>query len=668
MPRNIPVGNGNLLVAFDHNYILREFYFPHVGQESHTKGEPFRFGVWVNGRFSWLPDGWQISMNYLEETLVTNVVLVNTQLNIRIIANDLVDFHENIYVKKLTVENLDNEPQEVRIFLSHDFHIYGNDIGDTAVFRPEVNGLLHYKGERYFLINACASNKCGIDQFATGNKEQRSLEGTWKDAEDGLLSRNPVAQGSVDSTIAVHLRLQPKAKDVCTYWICAGRNWEEVFVLNKIIWDKTPELILKRTSGYWKLWVNKEDLNYDLLPDKISWLYKKSLLIMRTQIDNNGAIVAGNDSDVVQFNRDTYSYVWPRDGALVAHALDLAGYLGLSRSFFDFCLRVMEKEGYFLHKYTPCGALASSWHPWLKENALQLPIQEDETALVIWALWKHYDIFRDIEFIRPFYKPLIKNAADFMLRYRDHKTKLPLPSYDLWEERYGVHTFTLGAVFGGLMAAANFTEAFGEIDLAKRYKDGALEIKEAMSEYLYLRKEKRFTRMINFRKDGEIEVDNILDASLCGIFMFGVYDVNNQKVTDTMQQVYEKLWCKTEVGGIARYENDPYYRVSDKVPGNPWFVTTLWLAQYYIARSKTKTELDKAIDIMEWVAAHALPSGVLAEQVNPYTNEPVSVSPLTWSHATFIIVVHEYLQKLLELEKCEMCGQSKYSKKRYFSR
>ncbi len=668
MPRDIPVGNGNLLVAFDKNYILREFYFPHVGQESHTKGESFRFGVWVNGKFSWLPDGWQISMNYLDDTLVTNVELINTKLNIRIIANDLVDFHENIYVKKLSIENLSNEIQEVRVFLCHDFHIYGNDIGDTAVFRPEVNGLLHYKGERYFLMNACANNKCGIDQFATGNKEHGSLEGTWRDAEDGVLSRNPVAQGSVDSVIAIHLRLKPKGKDTCSYWICAGRNWEEVLILNKVIWEKTPELILKRTSDYWKLWVDKEELNYDLLPDKIAWLYKRSLLIMRTQIDNNGAIIAANDSEVIQFNRDTYSYMWPRDGAIVTYALDLAGYLVPSRNFFNFCLRVMEKEGYFLHKYTPCGALASTWHPWLKDKELQLPIQEDETALVIWALWKHYDIFRDIEFIRPLYKPLIKNGADFMLRYRDKKTKLPLPSHDLWEERYGIHTFTVGAVYGGLVAAANFTRAFGETEVSEKYSSGALEMRKSMDKFLYLQDEKRFARMINFKKDGKIEVDNTLDASLSGIFMFGAYDVNDEKVTNTMQQIYEKLWCKTDVGGIARYENDSYHRVSNDIPGNPWFVTTLWLAQYYIAQAKTKAELDKAIGIMEWVARHALPSGVLAEQVDPYTNEPISVSPLTWSHATFVIVAHEYLQKLLELEKCEMCGQSKYSKKRYFSR
>ena len=44
------------------------------------------------------------------------------------------------------------------------------------------------------------------------------------------------------------------------------------------------------------------------------------------------------------------------------------------------------------------------------------------------------------------------------------------------------------------------------------------------------------------------------------------------------------------------------------------------------------------------VRDHALPSGVLAEQVNPYTNEPLSVSPLTWSHAAFVTAVLEYLE------------------------
>jgi GH15 family glucan-1,4-alpha-glucosidase len=51
MPRNLPLGNGNLLVTFDNNYQIRDLYWPHVGQENHALGHPFRIGVWVNGQF-----------------------------------------------------------------------------------------------------------------------------------------------------------------------------------------------------------------------------------------------------------------------------------------------------------------------------------------------------------------------------------------------------------------------------------------------------------------------------------------------------------------------------------------------------------------------------------------------------------------------------------------
>lgn len=183
-----------------------------------------------------------------------------------------------------------------------------------------------------------------------------------------------------------------------------------------------------------------------------------------------------------------------------------------------------------------------------------------------------------------------------------------------------------------------------------------------MDKYLYLEKEKRFARMINFKKGGDMEVDATVDASLYGTFAFGAYSPDDEKVKNTMKQIFDKLWAKTIVGGLARYENDEYYRASANVTGNPWFVTTLWLAQYYIAIAKKKEELDKSLEIIKWVAEHAFPIGVLAEQVNPETNEPISVSPLTWSHGTFIAAVQEYLNKLIEIEKCTACGQSKYTK------
>ena len=41
---------------------------------------------------------------------------------------------------------------------------------------------------------------------------------------------------------------------------------------------------------------------------------------------------------------------------------------------------------------------------------------------------------------------------------------------------------------------------------------------------------------------------------------------------------------------------------------------------------------------------------VLAEQVHPYTGGPLSVSPLTWSHATLVSVVGNYVRRLAGFE------------------
>ena len=129
--------------------------------------------------------------------------------------------------------------------------------------------------------------------------------------------------------------------------------------------------------------------------------------------------------------------------------------------------------------------------------------------------------------------------------------------------------------------------------------------------------------------DDSFSADTTIDASLFGTFYFGCYSPDDDKVVNTMKAIETKL---AAAGGIARFENDAYMRISNSVTGNPWFICTLWLADYRIAVAKTREELTKALEIIEWTADHALPSGVLAEQMNPGTGEPVSVSPLTWSH------------------------------------
>jgi len=121
----------------------------------------------------------------------------------------------------------------------------------------------------------------------------------------------------------------------------------------------------------------------------------------------------------------------------------------------------------------------------------------------------------------------------------------------------------------------------------------------------------------------------------------------------TMAALIDRLWCKTEVGGVARYENDHYQQISQdiaNVPGNPWFICTMWVAQYHIARAQSIGDLKPALQIFTWAKHCALPSGVVAEQVHPYNCAPLNVSPLTWSHAAVVIAIHEYIDKYHELQ------------------
>src|SRR3546814_11410295 len=122
-----------------------------------------------------------------------------------------------------------------------------------------------------------------------------------------------------------------------------------------------------------------------------------------------------------------------RDVAFVAASLGKAGYSELCRKFFEFCRLALSEEGYLFQHYNPDGSLASNWHAWLLDGKEVLPIQEDSTALVLWALWLHYECTRDVEFIRPLYETLILKSADFLVAHRDPDTRLPIPSSDLWE-------------------------------------------------------------------------------------------------------------------------------------------------------------------------------------------------------------------------------------------
>ncbi|MCK5017905.1 MAG: glycoside hydrolase family 15 protein [Candidatus Peribacteraceae bacterium] len=682
MPRSIIIGNGSTLATFDENLQMRDLYFPYVGMEDHTDyGDVHKTGVWVKGKgFSWFSDSdWNITPNYRPETLVGHSLLRNEKLGLMITSEDFVHPVKNILVRQFNVVSIDGEEKEVRFFFHHDLHIYGDKQKDTAFYEPYTNSVIHYRQKRYFLVggetsspvndkpiseykDACHSvlksrkgvKACGINSYSIGKSEYQGKEGTWRDAEDGELSMTTIEQGSVDSTVGIHCKICPDKESKVTMWMCLGKSIEEVVDLHKYIMEETPESAQRNCHNYWKSWVNKTHRTLGSLEQNILDLYKRSLLLIRMHADNNGGIIAAADADIMAFNKDTYTYVWPRDGAFVSLALDKAGYMEVTRRFFEFCVDIQSKDGYMMHKFNPDGSFGSSWHPWFRDGKAQLPIQEDETALVLHAMWQHFERVNDFEFIQHMYENFTKKAAEFLCEYTEKETGLPLASYDPWEEHKGIFTYTTACTIAGLQASAQMCHALGHFTHEERYQETADKMKQALLFHLFDEEKGRFLKKIKRENGKTIEKDDTIDASISVLWKLGILSSKDPRMVSTMQQMINTLTVRTEVGGMARYTEDYYHSVATPtpdVPGNPWIITTLWQAGWYIDQAERIEDLKPARDILQWTASKATPSGVLPEQLNPFTGQHLSVAPLTWSHATFVETVIDFVEKEKELIK-----------------
>ncbi|MEX1027573.1 MAG: glycoside hydrolase family 15 protein [Candidatus Paceibacterota bacterium] len=649
MSRSLVLGNGTILVCMDAAGRVRDFYFPYVGHENHiASGDSLSVGVWVNGELSWIGDeGWQVTVDYEEEALASDITAYNRRLELTLHFRDVVYNEENVFIRQVTVKNAARK-RDIRVFFNQQFTISETSHADTAYYNPNEKAVVHYKGRRVFLVSGRVDGR-PLDDYTVGLFGTAGREGTWRDAEDGELAKNPIEHGPVDSTIGFHLTLKKNETAEISYWVLVGETYKETKRLHELIARKTATHILKSSPDFWRAWVTKSNFTFSGVHDDVISLFKKSLLILRTHCDDRGGILASGDGASGMYGKDTYGYIWPRDGAFIALALDQAGYDDVARRFIEFTHNVLTEEGYILHKYQPDRSLGSSWHPWIQEGVEQLAIQEDETALLLYIFWEYYKRNKDLEYVEEIYNSYIKRMADFLVSYRDETTGLPKPSYDLWEEKNGVSTFTCASVYGALKAGCQFATLLGKDDDAALYRQAALEVQEGIIEYLYDNDAGYFVKLLN-RKGKEIEYDRTVDvSSFYGVFQFGVLPPDDERLERAFQVTREKLSDPLPTGGFARYEGDRYFTVDPMLPGNAWFVTTLWLTQYAIRTATTQDDLKGVVSDLRWVAQHALASGVLSEQIDPHTGAQVSIAPLAWSHAEYVRTVIEYMEKLEEL-------------------
>ena len=654
MSRAVTIGNGSLLVGLDYRGQVRDLYFPHVGEANHVSGASgnfvHRIGVFVNGELAWLDsEDWVVTIGASEQTSTGTLTATNEKLQVVLESHDAVHNEENVFLRNFRVTNTSSEEREIKLFLSQQFRISESRRGDTAFYDPRVKAIVHYKGNTTFLVNAFVEGK-QFTEYNIGLFGIEGKEGTYMDAIDGQLEKNPIEHGSVDSVIGLTTVLAPQASAEMYYWVVCGKTIPDVHALDEYVLEETPERLLNSTEAYWRAWLEKEPRNLSILPAPLRTLYNRSLIIMRVHTDNGGGIIASSDTDMLHHGRDTYSYVWPRDAAVIATALDISGYHDVATRFFTFVSNCIEPGGYLMHKYRSDGVLGSSWHPWMQHGVPHLPIQEDETAATIYALWKHYERCRDIEFIESLYNPFIEPAARFMCEYIEPTTGLPQASYDLWEEKYGTSTYTAASVYAALMAASRFAMMLGKEDDSRTYQAVAQRMQTAIGTVLFDESLGMFVKHVLHSADGDLTFDRTIDtSSFYGLIAFDVFDIDDPKITKAAKTVQDKLQVHANSKGYIRYENDGYYRMSDADTPNPWVITTLWMAQYLIKKATKLPHLKEPLDLLNWTCSHATTGGVLAEQMHPNTRVHLSTAPLTWSHAEYVLTVDAYLKKVAEL-------------------
>lgn len=638
MPRPLVFGNGRLFVGFDASGSIRDLSWPQIGRWNHLSGRPIQAGIFVDGHMSWLGDeGWERTLRFENGTGVGQWRATHRGLGLSLVARIALDPETDVLAMLWRIHDLSGHPRDVRLIVSEALRMMESDIGDTALFHAATGTVVHFKGPCAIAF-AAESEEGGIDQYACGMRDFEGAEGTWRDAEDGRLSMNAIAQGSVDATFSLSMHLPRHGTTRALIALAAGPDLETAARLAA----KT------RTEGFGPLMLRAAKASIELgervaaalagcPPDVIRFAVGSARMI-QSHLDGEGAVLAAMDSDIMETNRANYAYCWPRDGAHVAMAMLDAGFPDAAGRFLAYCSRILPAgRAAFLQKYTVDGHFGATWHPWVREGRPETPIQQDETASVVACACAYLESSETA--YRSQALELAHQCGGFLTEFVDVETGLPLPSYDLWEERYGVHTYTVATVQDALRRIVARPELLALHSTAQ----ACLSTMEAGVSRL------ASNGVLGRRLDEHGVLDATPDASILAALAHGLE--GDFSLDATLAAVLPALQVRSGVGGLARNTHDYYFRRSDAYPGNPWFITTLWAAQIEIQRAASRTDLEAPLAKLRWCLAWASESGYLAEQLHPETGEPLSVSPLTWSHAEFLRTALAWSRVFTRLER-----------------
>lgn len=621
------IGNDNMAVSFSKKGELLRLFFPSTDYKQFV--EFFHTGLKINdSNLVYLHDDINNLYNqyYTENTNVLNTEIYNSYFNLKIFQTDFVTISQDVLVKRYTFYNENTINLDLK-FLIHSklFSNYNNMIS-------------------CLIEDNCMRQYCHDYIFNVFSKEpilSHQIHGTKENISTGMIFDKDYIGMASDSSISYDIGIiKPGEKKRLDIFIKIHDNnleksmshtEEKMEELRKIDAAKEEQLAKK----YWRRYVEKHDtINLENLSiglaEKLKQIYTRSILLFPLLTNSRtGGISAALEIDEEQEECGRYSYCWTRDAIFVTEAMDLLGMEKDTEKFYKiFCKETQNRRGMWEQRYYTDGRLAPCWG-----------YQIDETASVIHGIYSHYTKTKDLKFLRDNLKMCEKGVA-FLKTYLNDVFKSERKmqvSYDLWEMDEGIHLYSMASIFSSFESMIHIYDELTETFQKNRLKleqiekekqelnNQLLEIKKFCITNLYDESKKSFVRGVQNRS---------IDISTIGaIVPFNMFSPKEKEVQNTVEKI--NLTLRTYTGGYLRFENDTYLGGR-----NPWPITTLWMALYYIKLG----EYDKAKECLSFVIKTATEHGFLGEQVDNSTMKTNWVIGLGWSHAMFIIVLY-YLKQ-----------------------
>ena len=612
------IGNGNMLVSFTKKGELLRLFYPSVDYKQQI--DFWHTGVSINDSHTiWLHDDMnnKYEQKFEKNTNILNTNIYNSYFNIDIEQKDYVIFDKSVLVKKYKFRNLSKCEQKI------DFIIYSKIKSDEANY---VSG--------YFKDNILMqySHDYTLAMYSNQNTDSHQVNGASQTIGSGNIYGKDYIGMSEDSSLKYSIGyIKPKEEKEIVIYISLFENSEtKNEIIDKI--RKVKKLPENKeylfTKEYWNNYVKKHKTTY-IQEGPIDEIYTRSILTFPLLTNpKTGGISAGVEIDENMTKCGRYSYCWPRDSAFITVALDMCNMEELVDKYFtEFAKKTQLNNGMWEQRYYTDGRLAPCWG-----------YQIDETASIVYGTWMHYKKTQEMKFLINTI-PMSEKAVEFLIKYTDNIVEnkyvtdvekkddlLLYPSYDLWEEREGVHTYSLGTIYAAFKAMINMYNIVIDANRNEKIKNlqsYCIKIKQYIEENFYTGE--------YFKRNS---IDDYADISLLGLAVpFDVFDVNDEMISKTALRLEHYL--SDHKGGLKRYENDNY------VGGNPWTIANLWMALYYAK----KGNILKSKEYFNWVVDTMCKHGYLAEQINTQSQEPSWVIGLGWAHAMYIIVLEELYGK-----------------------